>query len=109
MSSSLPPLLRAAIHLRDGHACVYCGATSNLEVDHIQPRKHQGSDDPSNLATACAACNQEKGTIHVRAFFLHRVLMGYPNTDGQETRLEAARARPVSMGAAFRALRGVKS
>lgn len=108
MSASLPPLLRAAIHLRDGHTCVYCGATSHLEVDHIQPRKHQGTDDPENLVTACAACNHEKGTIHVRAFFLHRVLMGYPSTDGQEARLEAARTRPVDLGAAFQALRGVK-
>lgn len=108
MSSSLPPLLRVAIHLRDGHTCVYCGATSNLEVDHIKPRKHHGKDDPENLATACESCNQEKGTIHVRAFFLHRVLMGYPNTDGQEARLESARARPINLGAAFQALRGVK-
>jgi 5-methylcytosine-specific restriction endonuclease McrA len=108
MSATLPPLLRAAIRLRDGLTCVYCGATTNLEVDHIWPRKHGGTDDPSNLVTACEACNQEKGTIHVKAFFLHRTLMGYPNTEGQEARLEAARARPLDLGAAFLALRGVQ-
>lgn len=109
MSASLPPLLRAAIFLRDGHRCVYCGATKRLEVDHVRPRKHQGTDTPDNLVTACDSCNQEKGTIHVRAFFLHRELMNYPHTEGQEARLEAALARPIDLAAAFAALRGVAS
>ena len=33
-----------------------------LQVEHIISQKHQGSDDPNNLACACAFCNRAKGT-----------------------------------------------
>jgi 5-methylcytosine-specific restriction endonuclease McrA len=104
---SLPPVLRAAILLRDGLACVYCEGSVSLEVDHVIPSAHDGPDEAENLVTACHACNAEKGVIHVQAFFLHRVLRGYPNTAGQEARVERARAAPVNMGAAYQALYGV--
>jgi DnaD/phage-associated family protein len=45
---------------RDNHTCVYCGATSNLCVDHIYPITLGGTDDELNLATACKQCNSGK-------------------------------------------------
>lgn len=30
-------------------------------LDHIHPRAHGGSDDPSNLQLACRECNNRKG------------------------------------------------
>lgn len=32
-----------------------------LEIDHIVPRKHGGSDDIDNLRLVCTWCNQSKG------------------------------------------------
>lgn len=43
--------------------CVYCGAIGPpVHVDHVIPRSQGGSNDPDNLAIACAACNREKGS-----------------------------------------------
>jgi len=32
-----------------------------LTIDHVIPRRLHGPDDPTNLVTMCAACNQDKG------------------------------------------------
>lgn len=55
--------VRFEILRRDNHACRYCGATApdvKLTVDHVVPVALGGSDDPSNLVTACAPCNSGK-------------------------------------------------
>lgn len=53
------------IRERDGHACVYCGATekssgAHLHFDHLTPRSQGGSDEPTNLALACRSCNSRR-------------------------------------------------
>lgn len=55
--------LRFEILRRDGHRCRYCGAgalAAPLTVDHVTPLALGGTDDPSNLATACEPCNSGK-------------------------------------------------
>ena len=58
--------------------CIHCNAhlqisldgepISRATIEHILPRGHGGSDDPANLALACARCNHQKGRRHdVRA------------------------------------------
>lgn len=60
---SVTKRLRFEILSRDGFACVYCGADSTqLHVDHVIPQALGGTDDPSNLATACADCNAGKAS-----------------------------------------------
>lgn len=53
--------LRFAILYRDNFRCQYCGATpqdgAKLHIDHIHPRSKGGTDDISNLITACEICN----------------------------------------------------
>lgn len=52
---------RMAVFTRDNFTCQYCGAAGvPLECDHILPVSRGGSDDLSNLTTACAPCNQSK-------------------------------------------------
>ena len=49
--------------------CAYCGATDiPLQVEHIQPRVHGGSDRIANLTLACAPCNTRKGTQPLAQF-----------------------------------------
>lgn len=50
---------------RDNHTCRYCGAKAPdvpLTVDHVVPEALGGSDDPSNLVTACRDCNAGKAS-----------------------------------------------
>lgn len=57
--------LKRAIFRRDKYTCQYCGHRGNvltLHVDHVVPTSRGGTDNPSNLVTACWSCNLEKGT-----------------------------------------------
>jgi 5-methylcytosine-specific restriction endonuclease McrA len=59
------PARRAAIYHRDNWSCVYCGrrVTDSAEVpvvltlDHLLPKSLGGTNDASNLVSACRQCN----------------------------------------------------
>jgi hypothetical protein len=54
-SSSLSPKIVRAIVLRDRHCRVGgCERTDGLQIHHLVPRSHGGTDEPSNLAAVCA-------------------------------------------------------
>jgi 5-methylcytosine-specific restriction endonuclease McrA len=53
----VPRATRRLALSRDNYQCTECGATQDLEVHHIVPRRLGGPDDPSNLITLCAACH----------------------------------------------------
>lgn len=58
--------LRFEILRRDGHLCKYCGygpPDVKLTVDHVVPTVLGGTDDPTNLVTACSKCNGGKASI----------------------------------------------
>jgi len=83
MSRTRRLLLRAAesdntferTRLRGGESwvgrCIHCqskivvpiadGEPASATLEHILPKHHGGTDDPDNLALACARCNQGKG------------------------------------------------
>ncbi|MBR8425014.1 HNH endonuclease [Burkholderia cenocepacia] len=46
---------------RDGCACVYCGATKYLSLDHLIAVSRGGGGEDQNLVTACRGCNSKKG------------------------------------------------
>lgn len=52
---------KSEVFERDGHACRYCGSSSDLSLDHLVPRKQGGTDHAANLVVACKRCNSRKG------------------------------------------------
>jgi hypothetical protein len=46
-----------------------------LQVDHIHPRAHGGTDCVSNLTLACEACNIKKGTQSIEQFLKNKPAM----------------------------------
>lgn len=60
---SRPPLtaaLRRAVFERDGRACVLCGSTYKLEIDHFIPYSKGGLHEIENLRVLCKPCNRKK-------------------------------------------------
>lgn len=62
----LKPSQKQYIWIRDKCICKYCGLrmTGNLQrlltVDHVIARINGGTNDESNLVTACRPCNNKK-------------------------------------------------
>ncbi|TDE03447.1 HNH endonuclease [Jiangella asiatica] len=62
--------LRFEILRRDNHQCRYCGGAApdvKLTVDHVVPTALGGSDEPTNLVTACKDCNSGKASTSLDA------------------------------------------
>ncbi len=57
-------LNRRNLFARDRNQCQYCGRhfpTSELSIDHVNPRSLGGGDSWENLVCACIKCNARKG------------------------------------------------
>lgn len=53
--------IRQRVFERDDYTCRYCGARGGeLECDHVMPISRGGSNDLTNLVTACSSCNRKK-------------------------------------------------
>jgi hypothetical protein len=53
--------------------CAYCGKKNiPLQIEHIHPRANGGTNSVSNLALACEACNQAKGTRDIKEFLANK-------------------------------------
>ena len=66
MTSDRETSVEIDFHRIDGFTCVYCGRTpmndgAQLHVDYVKPKVAGGSDEKTNLVTACRACNLGKG------------------------------------------------
>lgn len=63
---SINQRLRFRIFMRDGFTCQYCGLkapATQLHVDHRLPRAKGGTDEETNLVTACITCNSGKSDM----------------------------------------------
>lgn len=61
-SRHVSPALRAKIMARDGQQCRECGATEDLEIDHLTPVSRGGESIEENLQVLCRPCNRRKRT-----------------------------------------------
>lgn len=69
--------LREYLLLKWNHRCAYCGKTAlPLQIEHLIPKARGGSNRVVNLAIACQACNQKKGSQTATEF-------GYPQLERQ--------------------------
>src|ERR1700739_2934998 len=59
-------ITRRAFFARDDWTCQYCGARSNLTVDHVVPRSKGGTSTWENIVASCAPCNRRKGNSEPR-------------------------------------------
>ena len=84
---------RLAIYIRDSFQCAYCGrdlryaAPAEVTLDHLVPRVAGGSNEATNLITACRACNssrQEKPWVDFAP-------------GGARDRIETLRSQPLNM------------
>lgn len=59
--------IKAVVRDRAGNRCEYCRLSqidsplAPLQIEHVIPRKHGGTDEVANLALACIDCNLHKG------------------------------------------------
>lgn len=53
--------VKSFVYERDGHRCVFCGATDNLSLDHVIRYRDGGQDTAENLRVLCMPCNLERG------------------------------------------------
>jgi hypothetical protein len=63
LSDFVPPLVNSYLFRRDQFMCLYCGGeftSEQLSRDHILPVSRNGSDNWTNVVTACKRCNHRK-------------------------------------------------
>jgi len=61
----IPQEVREHLFDRDGGRCRYCGATQNLELDHVVPLSRGGTNTAQNLQVLCARCIRSKANPSV--------------------------------------------
>ena len=63
---------RLAIYLRDGSCCAYCGRDASMgavmTLDHVIACERGGTNNETNLITACRSCNSSKQDLTTRAW-----------------------------------------
>lgn len=68
-SKWIRPEKRLAIYIRDSFHCAYCGqdlrhaAPAEVTLDHLLPRVAGGSNEATNLITACRPCNSSRQAL----------------------------------------------
>jgi 5-methylcytosine-specific restriction endonuclease McrA len=56
----IPREVKLAVFERDGGRCVECGASFEIQYDHVIPVARGGANTVANRQILCAPCNQKK-------------------------------------------------
>jgi 5-methylcytosine-specific restriction endonuclease McrA len=59
--TAIPDDVKQFVFARDGGRCRQCGASSDLQFDHVIPVALGGGSTPDNLQILCGPCNRRKG------------------------------------------------
>ncbi len=62
---------REEVHNKYNGHCAYCGkeiTIKSMQVDHIIPKKLDGSDEIGNLNPSCRSCNHYKRSFDLETF-----------------------------------------
>ncbi|QDG90898.1 HNH endonuclease [Pseudarthrobacter sp. NIBRBAC000502770] len=57
---AIPDDVKVFVMQRDAGSCRACGATTELQFDHIIPIAMGGSNEAQNLQILCGPCNRSK-------------------------------------------------
>lgn len=88
--------------------CAYCGIERvPLQVEHIQPKRHGGTNRVANLTLACEKCNQAKGSRSVEEFLAKKPELLARLRTRAKTPLDAAAAVNTVRWALVGALRAM--
>ena len=64
-------LERMVVYNKTHGCCGYCGCNlqlNQMQIDHIIPLAHGGTNDEGNLMASCRSCNHRKGTSSLKRF-----------------------------------------
>ena len=91
---------RLAIYARDGFCCMYCGAAAEqgavLSLDHVLACELGGTNEPTNLVTACVSCNSAKQDKPMREWFAVLADRGI-DTSKMPARIRKQTAKPLDL------------
>lgn len=77
---------------RDKGTCQYCGANSNLTIDHVVPVSKGGKSTFENCVAACQDCNSKKGNKLPREIGMFPKKQPVAPTISEFTRIKAEKA-----------------
>ena len=93
-SKWIRPEKRQRIYASDDHRCCYCGASlydgAALSLDHVVPCELGGTNEATNLVTACISCNSAKRDLPLGEFVAH---LGDKGIDAETVKRTVANAR----------------
>jgi HNH endonuclease len=101
-----------AIRERDNHKCIWCGQKADekspLHLDHLIPHSRGGSDDPTNLVSACRWCNDTRHDMKVGEWIKYQQAHGYKMPSAAEVYGQARRKLPeIARGSTQKSAGGV--
>jgi Zn finger protein HypA/HybF involved in hydrogenase expression len=63
--------LREYVKEKGQRECGYCGATADLTLEHLLPRKFNGPDNERNVVWVCKSCNSKKGAKRLYEYHVY--------------------------------------
>ena len=83
-----------------GNCCAYCGASGDMEIEHVDPINNGGPHDIGNIVPACSTCNTSKKEKEMESWYrsqpffselrLHRIRQVIRPPEGQQLALALA-------------------